>query len=253
MTIERQHIIFDMDDTLIHCNKYFDLILDEFFDLLQGWFRDHGVTVEQIRSKQMEIDVAGVDKLGFASANFPQSLIDTYRYFCDLHSREIKLSEEEQLFKLGLSVYDQEVEPYPGMMETLDTLQNEGHRLYLYTGGETKIQKRKIEQMKLADFFEDRIYIRQHKNVKALEEILSAGNFRRQLTWMVGNSLRTDVLPALTAGINSIYIKQRREWHYNLVELKQEPHNVLYTVSALTEVPEIIAESTAATSDLIAP
>ena len=59
---------------------------------------------------------------------------------------------------------------------------------------------------------------------------------------MIGNSLRTDVVPALTAGINSIYIKQRREWQYNLVELKQEPHNVLYTVSALTEVPEVIEE-----------
>lgn len=247
MNKDGQHIIFDMDDTLIHCNKYFDLILGEFFELMTMWFKDYGVTTEQIRTKQMEIDVAGVDKLGFASANFPQSMIDTYRFFCQLHQKTPVLREEEALFKLGLSVYDQEIEAYPGMVETLDTLQNEGHRLYLYTGGETRIQKRKIEQMKLADFFEDRIYIRQHKNVKALEEILSVGQFNRSLTWMIGNSLRTDVVPALTAGINSIYIKQKREWHYNLVELKQEPHNVLYTVSALTEVPEIIADNAIAT------
>ena len=240
---DKQHIIFDMDDTLIHCNKYFDQILAEFFHLMTRWFKDHGVTADEIRIKQMEIDTAGVEKLGFASANFPQSLLDTYRHFCQSHRIEPKLSQEEELFQLGLSVYDQEVEPYPGMVETLDSLQTEGHRLYLYTGGETKIQKRKIEQMKLADFFEDRIYIRQHKNIKALEEILRSGNFRRSDTWMVGNSLRTDVVPALTAGINSIYIKQRREWHYNLVELKQEPHNVLYTVSSLTEVPEIISEN----------
>ena len=96
--------------------------------------------------------------------------------------------------------------------------------------------------MKLADYFEDRIYIRQHKNITALEEILGMGSFVRSNTWMIGNSLRTDVVPALTAGINSIYIKQQREWQYNLVELKQEPHNVLYTVSALTEVPQVIEE-----------
>ncbi|WP_054955829.1 HAD family hydrolase [Paenibacillus dakarensis] len=243
MNKDSQHIIFDMDDTLIHCNKYFDIILEEFFDLMKKWFQTYGVTVEQVRNKQMEIDVAGVDKLGFASANFPQSLIDTYRFFCKEHRKTPVLHEEEQLFKLGLSVYDHEVEPYPGMVETLDTLQSEGHQLHLYTGGENRIQKRKIEQMKLADFFEDRIYIRQHKNLKALEEILTFGQFNRSLTWMIGNSLRTDVVPALTAGINSIYIKQQREWHYNLVELKQEPHNVLYTVSALTEVPEIILGS----------
>ncbi|UNK20875.1 HAD family hydrolase [Paenibacillus sp. N3/727] len=248
MSKDGQHIIFDMDDTLIHCNKYFDLILGEFFELMTTWFQEYDVTTEQIRTKQMEIDVAGVDKLGFASANFPQSLIDTYQFFCKLHHKTPVLREEEELFKLGLSVYDQEVEAYPGMVETLDSLQNEGHRLYLYTGGETRIQKRKIEQMKLADFFEDRIYIRQHKNVKALEEILSTGQFNRSLTWMIGNSLRTDVVPALTAGINSIYIKQQREWHYNLVELKHEPHNVLYTVSALTEVPEIIADNATSSS-----
>lgn len=248
MSKDSQHIIFDMDDTLIHCNKYFDLILGEFFELMTKWFEKFGVTTEQIRNKQMEIDVAGVNKLGFASANFPQSLIDTYRFFCVQHQKAPVLREEEELFKLGLSVYDQEIEAYPGMVETLDTLQNEGHRLYLYTGGESRIQKRKIEQMKLADFFDDRIYIRQHKNVKALEEILSSGQFNRSLTWMIGNSLRTDVVPALTAGINSIYIKQQREWHYNLVELKQEPHNVLYTVSALTDVPNIIAENAVATS-----
>ncbi|WP_106767741.1 HAD family hydrolase [Paenibacillus faecalis] len=241
MNKDLQHIIFDMDDTLIHCNKYFDLILGEFFELMTSWFQEYGVTTEQVRKKQMEVDVAGVNKAGFASINFPKSLIETYRFFCNLHHKTPSHHEEEELFKLGLSVYDHEVEPYPGMVETLNTLQNEGHHLYLYTGGETRIQKRKIEQMKLADYFEDRIYIRQHKNVQALEEILSAGRFDRSLTWMIGNSLRTDVVPALKAGINSIYIKQQREWHYNLVELKQEPHNVLYTVSALTEVPDIIA------------
>ncbi|NMO95932.1 HAD family hydrolase [Paenibacillus lemnae] len=241
MSSTKQHIIFDMDDTLIHCNKYFDLILADFFERMTNWFQSSNITTDDVRSKQMEIDIAGVNKLGFASANFPQSLIDTYRYFSQLHGRPPVLEEEEQLFQLGLSVYDQEVEAYPGMVETLNVLQHEGHHLHLYTGGETKIQKRKIEQMKLADYFEDRIYIRQHKNIDALEKILRTGDFQRSSTWMVGNSLRTDVIPALTARINTIYIKQKTEWHYNLVELKEEPDNILYTVPALTEVPQIIA------------
>ncbi|OMF72411.1 HAD family hydrolase [Paenibacillus glucanolyticus] len=242
MSQTSQHIIFDMDDTLIHCNKYFDLILGDYFEWMTEWFQQYGVTTQDIRTKQMEIDVAGVDKMGFASVNFPKSLIATYHYFSKVHGRESSQKEEELLFKLGLSVYDQEIEAYPGMIETLEKLRDEGHQLYLYTGGESKIQTRKIEQMKLAEYFNDRIYIRQHKNITALEEILSLGTFDRSDTWMIGNSLRTDVVPALTAGINSIYIKQQREWQYNLVELKQEPHNVLYTVSALTEVPEVIQE-----------
>ncbi|GAB6930193.1 HAD family hydrolase [Paenibacillus sp. JCM 10914] len=235
-----QHIIFDMDDTLIHCNKYFDLILGDYLEWMTKWFQAYEVTTEAIRTKQAEIDVAGVHKLGFASANFPQSLIDTYHYFSSTYGRAQSALEEQQVYALGLSVYEQEIEAYPGMVETLAQLQSGGHHLHLYTGGESSIQERKIEQMKLAGFFEDRIYIRQHKDIEALEEILTLGSFNRTDTWMIGNSLRTDVVPALQAGINSIYIKQQREWHYNLVELKEEAHNILYTVSLLTEVPRII-------------
>lgn len=235
-----QHIIFDLDDTLIHCNKYFELILGQYFELMTTWFEPHGLTTESVRSKQIEVDVAGVKKVGFASVNFPESLIETYQYFSSFYGRDTSPEEQKQLFSLGMSVYDQEVEAYPGMVETLNSLRDKGHHLYLYTGGEARIQQRKIEQMKLADYFDDRIYIRQHKNVEALEEILTTRNFDRHHTWMIGNSLRTDVMPALSAGINCIYIEQKLEWEYNLVEVNVKPHHVLYTVSALTEVPDVI-------------
>ncbi|WP_370872534.1 HAD family hydrolase [Paenibacillus zeirhizosphaerae] len=241
--IPQQQIIFDLDDTLIYCNKYFDLILDQFYETLQEWFAGERLTTEEIREKQIEIDVAGVNKLGFASEHFPRSLIETYLYFCRAYKREPVKTEEEQLLLLGRSVYDQEVEPYPGMVETLESLSKAGHILYLYTGGEPAIQQRKIDKMKLASYFEDRIFIRQHKNVEALEEILRLNQFDRSVTWMIGNSLRTDISPALEAGIHAIYLKQEKEWVYNMVELQQKPASVMYTINTLTEVPRVIHES----------
>ncbi|GIP55971.1 HAD family hydrolase [Paenibacillus vini] len=239
----RQQIIFDLDDTLVHCNIYFDQILDEFSELLADWFQEFRITTEEIRNKQIEIDVAGVELIGFVSSHFPQSLVDSYRYFCRLLGRDLNIAEEDKLMKLGMSVYDREVEPYPGMVETLNLLRSQGHELYLYTGGETTIQQRKIEQMKLADYFQDRIYIRQHKNVEALEEILTSRTFERRSTWMIGNSLRTDIEPALSAGINAIYIKHPKEWTYNLIDLKKETDTSMYTVSSLEAVPGVIAGS----------
>ncbi|MNH74732.1 dUMP phosphatase [compost metagenome] len=241
----RQQIIFDMDDTLIHCNKYFEMILSKFADVMLKWFSTYRLTASEIRSKQIEIDVAGVLKTGFASKHFPQSMIETYHYFSRMTGREISPAEENQLMELGMSVYEQNIEPYPGMVETLDILERQGHELNLYTGGEKAIQERKIEQMKLASYFHDRIYIRQHKNEEALEQILTSRHFDREHTWMIGNSLRTDIIPALTAGINTIYIKLPNEWSYNVVELKNEPTTAMYTVSSLEEVPSIIAESIA--------
>lgn len=239
----RQQIIFDLDDTLIYCNKYFDLILSQFADLVSEWFSEHQLAIQEIRDKQIEIDVAGVQQVGFASQHFPESLIDTYRYFCQRFGQRRDEFKEKQLMKLGLSVYEQSVEPYPGMVDTLDFLQRRQHELYLYTGGETVIQQRKIEEMRLADYFQDRIYIRQHKNIEALEEILSSRSFDRQNTWMIGNSLRTDISPALSAGIHAIHIKHPDEWSYNLVELAPRRDSHLYTVASLDEVPGIIVGS----------
>lgn len=236
----KQHILFDLDDTLIHCNKYFGLVLGEFYEMMHHWFGAQTLTTDEIRQKQIDIDVEQVNRTGFSSGNFPKSLIETYRFFCRKLGRPIRLDEEQELNKLGLSVYEREVEPYPGMVETLETLQNEGHRLYLYTGGETAIQQRKIDQMKLSDYFDDRIYITQHKNEATLEHILQAGAFDRSRTWMIGNSLRTDVMPALSAGLNSIYIKQSNEWVYNMVELSHKPDSSFYTISSIGEVPGII-------------
>lgn len=236
----QQHILFDLDDTLIHCNKYFGLVLGQFFELVQEWFGRHEIPTEVIRQKQIEIDVAAVHKIGFSSGNFPKSLIETYRFFSSKYNRPVQMDEEQQLTRLGLSVYEHDVEPYPGMIETLESLRTQGHHLYLYTGGETTIQQRKIDQMKLSMYFEDRIYITQHKNEATLEKILTQGRFNRASTWMIGNSLRTDVVPALTAGLHSIYVKQSNEWIFNMVELQKSQDSSLYTITSIEEVPAVI-------------
>ncbi|MEW4369997.1 HAD family hydrolase [Paenibacillus kandeliae] len=238
--IRHQHLIFDMDDTLIYCNKYFNLILDEFITLLSGWFSEYDLPMDDIRQKQIEIDVAGVHVVGFASEHFPASLVETYRHFSRLYGRPLNDNEERQLKLLGSSVYEKEVEPYPGMVNTLDSLRQAGHTLYLYTGGETAIQQRKIDQMKLSSFFGERIFIRQHKNITALEEIITTQLLPRQDTWMIGNSLRSDVQPALQASLNTIYIKQEQEWAYDIVQLQTGTEQSFHTVSHLTDVPDTI-------------
>ncbi|GGJ28329.1 HAD family hydrolase [Paenibacillus hunanensis] len=240
--IRHQHLIFDMDDTLIYCNKYFNSILDEFISLVSGWFKEYGIEMDTIRQKQIEIDVAGVHQVGFASEHFPASLVETYRHFARLYGRPLAEREERQLRLLGSSVYEQEVEPYPGMVDTLEHLQQEGHTLYLYTGGETAIQQRKIDQMKLSTFFDDRIFIRQHKNIRALEEIITTQLLPRMDTWMIGNSLRSDVQPALQAALNTIYIKQEHEWAYDIVQLQTGTEQSFHTVAKLTEVPHTIQQ-----------
>ena len=235
-----QQILFDLDDTLVYCNKYFHAILDRFADRMADWFGFAGIGKEEIAAKQTEIDIAGVQVFGFKSEHFPQSMIDTYRYFQSVTGRPSSPLEEDQLWKLGNSVYELEIEPYPLMEETLDSLASKGHELHLYTGGDAVIQLRKIESMRLERYFDNRIYIRQHKNTDALEQILAGGSFDRDHTWMIGNSVRTDVLPALHCGINAVYLKQEAEWAYNVIPIDAKPRGALLTLTKLPQVPPAI-------------
>ncbi|QHW34540.1 HAD family hydrolase [Paenibacillus rhizovicinus] len=236
----KQTILFDLDDTLIYCNKYFFFVIEQFTDSMMDWFRGYGVTAEEIRDKQTEIDIAGVHIVGFQSDHFPQSFIETYRYFSNLYGRSTSVMEEDLLWKLGRSVYEFQAEPYPFMEETLYELANRGHELHLYTGGELLIQTKKIKQMDLERYFGPRIYVRSKKNTEAMEGILQEGMFDRPSTWMIGNSLRTDVIPALTTGINAIHMKTDSEWVYNIVGVDVEPQGAFLTLEQLSDIPESI-------------
>ncbi len=236
----KQQLLFDLDDTLIYCNKYFYLVIEQFTDVMTDWFRGHNISAGTIRDKQTEIDIAGVHVVGFKSDHFPESFIETYRHFSNLVGRSRSIVEEDLLWKLGRSVYEHAVEPYPFMEETLDKLASDGHELHLYTGGELLIQQRKINQMQLERYFDNRIYVRSHKNIEAMESILSNGEFDRSSTWMIGNSLRTDVIPALTSGIHAIHMKTDSEWAYNIVGIDVEPKGAFFTLNQLSDVPDSI-------------
>ncbi|WP_010270432.1 HAD family hydrolase [Paenibacillus senegalensis] len=248
-----QILLFDMDDTLIHCNKYFQRIIDRFSEQMSEWFSAEGLDSEAVKAKQLEIDIEGVTRKGFVENHFPESLVDTYRYFCDYYGTPQHSARIDGLFRLGRTVYDMKVEPYPYMQETLQNLTRDGHELYLYTGGVPSIQQDKIAAAGLETFFEDRIFIRQHKNTEALQQILQDTGFDRSRTWMIGNSMRTDVLPALENGIHSIYLPAQLEWQFNVVEIKVKPAGAYLQLSSLRELQPAIRSYTQQLEDSAKP
>ncbi len=237
----KQQLLFDLDDTLIYCNRYFFETVDQFAETLTTWFNSYpDIYAAAIKEKQTEIDLALIEESGFKSGHFPQSFIETYHYFSALTGRKTCKQETDYLQQLAVSVFKHDVEPYPHMENTLCALQNSGHELHLYTGGEPDIQQRKIEKMQLERFFGSRIYIRQQKNNAALEAILQAGDFDRTHTWMIGNSIRTDVIPAITAGIHAIHMLASEEWKYNNIPLDLTPSRGFFRLKRLQEIPQTI-------------
>jgi putative hydrolase of the HAD superfamily len=243
--MKKQTILFDLDDTLIYCNKYFDLVIDQFADLMEMWFHSYHIPIEEIKKKQAAIDLERVLLSGFAPDHFPQSFVDSYNYFTDSTGRAKRADEIERLHELGQGVYGHSIEPYPFMTETLSQIEAEGHDLHLYTGGDRAIQMRKVTEGGLLRFFADRIHVARHKTFDFLEALIRKHGFDRTSTWMIGNSLRTDVTPALKAGIHTIYMPAAQEWSFNIVDVDIEPKGAFLTLGSLREIPEAIRSYTA--------
>ncbi|TCN20396.1 HAD family hydrolase [Mesobacillus foraminis] len=236
--MQKQTILFNLDDTLAYCNRYFAQVIDKFAEQMTVWF--DSVSIDEFKRKQLEIDIKAIGKHGLASARFPESFVGTYNFFCDLTGREKNKEETDYLRQLGNQVFEIPVEPIPYMNETLTALKKEGHELYLHTGGDEANQQRKIAQLELTAYFENRIFISGHKDTTALSDILKTIDADPSMTWMVGNSLRTDIVPALEKNINAIYIPAESEWAYNVVDIELKPVSAYYTVGALYEVPDVI-------------
>lgn len=236
-----QTILFDLDDTLVHCNKYFDMVIEQFLDVMLTWFHGHDLTAKQIKETQIEIDMAGIHKHGLIPERFPQSFVETYRHYADLLGRTPSEEEERFVYRLGHTVYEQSVEPYPYMEETLQTLAAAGHRLVLYTGGDETIQRKKVSDAGLERYFGDRIFVTLHKDVGFMKSIVASQRFDPSVTWMIGNSVRTDVIPALEAGLNCIHIPAVNDWHYNLGEVTAVPQGEFLRLPSLRDVPPAIA------------
>jgi putative hydrolase of the HAD superfamily len=239
--MQKQNILFNLDDTLSYCNRYFNLVINQFADQMMAWF--DSIKAEDIKQKQLQLDVAAISEHGLKSDRFPESFVGTYQYYCDLVGREKKKDEIQYLRELGYKVFDIPVEPIPHMNETLQRLKEEGHELYLHTGGDEANQRRKITQLELTTFFEHRIFISEHKDTTALSDILKTIKADPDVTWMVGNSLRTDIVPALELDIHAIYIPAENEWQYNMVEVNVDHNSVFLTVDSLQEVPDVIAKT----------
>lgn len=237
----KQTILFDLDDTLIHCNKYFHSILNQFAQTLAAWFSDYSLQESEILQCQVKMDLAGIEVHGFVPERFPESLIETYLFFCRQYGIQPDLQRQVYLRELGFSVYDVEAEPYPYLHETLQKLQNDGHTLCLYTGGDQSIQMRKVKNAKLSAYFQERIFVTIHKTTDYLKSLIHKYDFEHSRTWMIGNSVRTDMLPALENGLHAIHMKAEIEWEYNEADINIKPQGAFYEIHSLRQVPEAIS------------
>lgn len=204
-----QTLIFDADDTLWECNTYFEQAIHRFIDFLHNEHLDRG-EIREVLDTFERIN-------GYGARAFAKSLVETYREL----ATENDPGDEEMIEQLGLGILEQDMETIPGVKEALVALQPH-HTLVLFTKGDEEEQQLKINRSPLASYFEYHI-IAHDKTVVTYREIIDGLGFESASSWMIGNSMRSDILPAMEAGINAIYIPNPHTWHMENIEFAHDP------------------------------
>lgn len=203
-----QTLIFDADDTLWECNQYFELAIHQFIDFLHT---EH-LSREEIREVLDSFERVN----GYGARAFAKSLVETYREL----ATENNPGDEETIERLGLQILEQDMEIIPGVEETLIALQPY-HTLLLFTKGDEEEQLLKINHSPLADSFAYHI-VTHDKTALTYQDIVSGLGLDPAATWMIGNSMRSDILPALEAGISAVYIPNPHTWHMENVDFTRD-------------------------------
>ncbi|WP_424640481.1 HAD family hydrolase [Embleya sp. AB8] len=223
----RQVLIFDADDTLWENNILFERVIDAYLD----WVARPTLDRTRVRSLLDEVEAANALTHGYGSKVFVRSLGETLER---LNARPATDAELRHIDELAVVLLRNRVELVPGVVETLTTL-GARHDLMLLTKGDTEEQQRKIDASALAHHFRS-THIVPEKGVDAYLDLTRAHDLVPATTWMIGNSPKSDILPARGAGLGAVFIPNAHTWVLEQSELDPLDDRVL----TLTAFPELL-------------
>lgn len=222
-------LLLDADDTLWENNIYFLQVTDEFTASLQ----QRGVAREMALRVLTEIETENIAHLGYGSMSFAQSLRDAYLRL-DPQRDGVEAARMELLAQ---SIFEREsIELRLGVAEALGRLAVR-HRLILLTKGDPREQKLKLDRSGLREHFEW-IEVVPEKHEYMYRELLERLQLDSGSTWMIGNSPRSDINPALAAGLGAILIPHPSTWELEIEEIIVPPNARFLVLDNLLDVAE---------------
>lgn len=214
----RQYLIIDADDTLWENNIYFEKAFDDFISFL-----DHSsLTPEEVRTILDEIEVANIKTHGYGAKNFVRNLCQCYQRLVE---RDVGPDDLDRIMALAENIMHQPVELIDGVESTLEYL-SKRHDLTLFTKGHPEEQKLKIDRSGVGIFFGHTAIVKE-KDAVAYTTLVAERSLRAEQTWMIGNSPKSDINPALAAGLNAVYVPHQRTWHLEKTDLANGPGQLI--------------------------
>jgi putative hydrolase of the HAD superfamily len=198
-----QTLLIDADDTLWENNVYFERAIAAFISYLNH----HTYTPAEVRQALNTAERETILAHGYGLTSFTHSLLS-----CFERLSPSPMTGEKRLRIQGFarSIAEQEIELLPSVAETLAELSTR-HRLILMTKGNHAEQADKLSRSGLASYF-SAVEIPAEKDPATYREVLQRHELSPHSSWMIGNSPKSDINPALAAGLNAVFLFHKDTW-----------------------------------------
>jgi putative hydrolase of the HAD superfamily len=200
-------IAFDADDTLWHNESLFTITQDKYKKLLSKYHSE-----EWIDQRLFDTETENIQHFGYGVKGFTLSMIETA---IELSEGRISGAEISQIIEFAKVMLKSPIELLEGVAETIEKLSNT-HDLMIITKGDLFDQESKIARSGLADYF-SKIEIVKEKDDAVYQKILDKHKIDKDKFVMVGNALKSDILPVLRIGASAIHIPYHTTWAREIV------------------------------------
>jgi putative hydrolase of the HAD superfamily len=221
-------VAFDADDTLWHNEPMFHATEAQFAAMLAAYH-----PAEWVRDRLFATEMKNLGHFGYGIKGFILSMIETA---IELTEARITGAEVQKIIDWGHEMLHHPVELLDGVRETVEALAGR-YRLMLLTKGDLFDQEAKLARSGLGEFF-DAVEIVSTKNAAAYAAILRRHGVGPERFVMVGNSLRSDVLPALEAGARAVHIPYELTWAHERLDEEALAGKEFAVLERITLLPE---------------
>jgi len=218
-------IAFDADDTLWVCQTYFDEAEYRFREIMQQY-----LSYEDIPQELFKIQADNMSLYGFGVKAFTLSLIEAALKISDYRVQPEIIS---QIVDMGKEILNKPVELLEGVTEVLNTLQGK-YKLIVVTKGDILDQERKLSKSEIVHYFHH-IEIMSDKQVADYQKMINHLDCRPEEMLMIGNSLKSDIIPVLEIGGYAVYIPFYTTWSHEKMEDKIVNPNLI-RIEKITEI-----------------
>ena len=208
---------FDADDTLWVNETYFRDSEEKFAELLEGY-----ETKNKIDQELFKMEMANLDSYGYGIKGFMLSMIESA---LDLSNNKVPQETIAQILELGKKMISHPVELLDGVEEVLAKLSGK-YRLIVLTKGDLLDQERKLERSGLSQYFHH-VEVLSDKKESNYKNLLDHLNIDVKEFLMIGNSLKSDVLPILNIGAQAVHVPFHTTWAHEMVSEDEMVNNHL--------------------------